>query len=331
MKLSIVIPAYNVETQIAACVESCCQKEASLGSVYEIIIINDGSTDNTAGILQGLNRRFPELIIVSQENQGLSAARNAGLKISRGEYVWFVDGDDTIEPRSIEKILNHLSSEDAVQILGNNVCGETIIPEGCIGAKTARGVDLFFENKFSWGVPYTIYRNAFLKENNLTFYNGIFHEDMEFTPRAYFFARTVSSLPERVYNHLFNRKSITHVVNPKRSFDLLVVAKKNYLFFRRHKISAPTVADIISGRIVQSVVLMLDVVSDSTRASYCEYLSKHAFLLKIMLFASKTRYKVYGVGLLVLSRFPMLMKAAFRGFSNVRFFFKRKTRGTNSF
>lgn len=319
MKLSIIIPAYNVERQITACIESCSQEKDLLGSVYEIVVVNDGSTDDTAGVLEKLKSRISPLTVISQKNQGLSGARNTGLGIAQGEYVWFVDGDDTIEPKGIKKILNALSSTDALQILGNKVCGEKILTEGNVGPDArSRGIDLFCRGNFTWGAPYTIYRKDFLKKHDLKFFRGIFHEDMEFTPRAYFFAESVASLPERIYNHIHNPKSITQTVNPKRSFDLLTVARRNRSFFKHHKMPGKTAVDIVASNIVASVVLMLDVTSDDVRIAYCTYLKRHLPLLKIMLSSSKFRYKAYGIALLLAARSVALMGIALKCVSPLR-------------
>lgn len=86
MKISIIIPAYNAEKQIRKCVLSALQQDISHNE-YEIIVINDGSTDQTAGIIQELSREYPTIKSITTTNQGVSAARNLGMDIAQGEII----------------------------------------------------------------------------------------------------------------------------------------------------------------------------------------------------------------------------------------------------
>lgn len=104
MKLSIIIPAYNVASYIEKCIESIIHQNLDEYEM-QVIIINDGSTDNTLEIIQNLLEKYPQLIFVNQDNKGVSEARNTGLKIAKGEYVLFIDPDDFIVSNSLLKII----------------------------------------------------------------------------------------------------------------------------------------------------------------------------------------------------------------------------------
>ena len=95
-KLSLILPVYNVETYLTPCLESLvCQSFHDM----EIIAVNDGSTDRSPEILKDFKSRFPEKIkVFTTENRGVSHARNYGFSKASGEYVWFIDSDDFIEP-----------------------------------------------------------------------------------------------------------------------------------------------------------------------------------------------------------------------------------------
>ena len=93
-KISIIIPVYNVQDYLAMCLDSVCYQ--SMKDI-EIICVNDGSTDNSLAVLHAYKRRDKRIIIIDKENEGSGVARNTGLKIARGEYVYFVDGDDWLE------------------------------------------------------------------------------------------------------------------------------------------------------------------------------------------------------------------------------------------
>ena len=87
--LSIVVPVYNVEKYVAECLESLLQLDDA-----EIIVVNDGSSDSSLEVVVGIQQRNKNIKVITQENAGLSAARNAGLMACTGDYVYFVDSDD---------------------------------------------------------------------------------------------------------------------------------------------------------------------------------------------------------------------------------------------
>lgn len=93
MFLSFIIPVYNCERLIGRCIESI---ECQDFNDFEVILINDGSKDNSFLVCQDLSKRYDNIKVLTQENKGASSARNAGLKVAQGEYVWFVDADDYI-------------------------------------------------------------------------------------------------------------------------------------------------------------------------------------------------------------------------------------------
>ncbi len=104
-KLSIVIPAYNVQNVIERCLDSILDQEYHID--VEIIVVNDGSTDNTIGILARYEKRYPDIIrIITKENGGVSSARNVGLAEAQGEWIWFCDADDYIKKNGLSLVLD---------------------------------------------------------------------------------------------------------------------------------------------------------------------------------------------------------------------------------
>ena len=105
IELSFIIPVYNSESFIERCVISICSQNTNV--LYEVICVNDGSTDNSLQLLNDLQKKYQDkLIIVSQENRGISATRNRGLEMARGEYVGFIDNDDFVSDNYIETLWN---------------------------------------------------------------------------------------------------------------------------------------------------------------------------------------------------------------------------------
>jgi glycosyltransferase involved in cell wall biosynthesis len=111
MKISIVIVAYNVEKYIEKCVLSCVAQNLEKHK-FEIVIVNDGSTDGTQDILERLQIEYKSLVVIHQTNQGVGEARNIGLQVCTGDYVWFVDGDDYIETNCLASIYNQIAEDD---------------------------------------------------------------------------------------------------------------------------------------------------------------------------------------------------------------------------
>lgn len=109
--LSIIIPVYNVENYIGKCIDSCLMQNIDSES-YELIIVNDGSTDASDEIIQQYLLVNTNIRYFEQENQGLSGARNAGVDLATGEYIWFVDSDDWIEPYCLKYLLSILEDNN---------------------------------------------------------------------------------------------------------------------------------------------------------------------------------------------------------------------------
>ena len=102
MTLSLIIPVYNAEAHITRCLTSIAP---ILNDQIEVIVINDGSTDRTPAILQDLSHTIPQMQVLQQENQGQSVARNNGLTIATGKYIWFLDADDYIDATHAQSLI----------------------------------------------------------------------------------------------------------------------------------------------------------------------------------------------------------------------------------
>lgn len=116
MKLSIVIPAYNIEQCISLCLDSIFRTNSNCFGDFEVIVVDDGSIDNTPAILDEYKTRYDNLNVIHQENLGVSIARNTALEYAKGEYVTFVDGDDLIAESSISEVLSAISEFPSVDV-----------------------------------------------------------------------------------------------------------------------------------------------------------------------------------------------------------------------
>lgn len=126
-KVSIIVPAYNVRDYIGKCIDSIIvQNYKNL----QIILVDDGSTDDTYSILQEYNDSDDRIILIHQNNKGLSGARNSGLDIASGEYIYFVDGDDMIHPSCIDTMVSVIEQYhcDIVQCSVHSFLDEKSVP-----------------------------------------------------------------------------------------------------------------------------------------------------------------------------------------------------------
>ena len=107
MKLSVIVPIYNVEKYLPRCLDSLLRQGMETGE-WEVICVNDGSPDNCGAILEEFEQKYPDIFkVITQENQGLGEARNAGMRIAQGEYIAFVDSDDYVIDNGFSYLCEH--------------------------------------------------------------------------------------------------------------------------------------------------------------------------------------------------------------------------------
>ena len=221
--LSIIIPMYKVEDFIAECLQSILRQDCrNIGFDYELILVDDGSPDNCVKVAQSILSRLPYKLI-RQSNSGQGAARNAALEVATGEFVWFVDADDWISDDSFAALADiDTAGLDAIAINAvDEVEGaRSRINFGETAGSIVSGLDALTSGTFLYGPPFTIYCREFLNRHSLRFLPGVYYEDNEFTPRAYYRARRIYRLDRVLYHVRINMQSTTRCANPKRYFDL---------------------------------------------------------------------------------------------------------------
>lgn len=225
--LSIIIPFYNVEEYIERCLNSIVSQPV-LSEQFEIIAINDGSKDKSLDIAEQIAKQQSNMIVVSQENKGQSAARNHGVRLAHGKYIWYVDSDDWIEEGCLTHILPILKESD-VDLFNfghkNWFDGELIVTPHKSGKIGILCVGHF-------------YKRSFLIDNDIWFVEGIYHEDLEYCPRVCYLAKKQRNLSLTPYIIYKRPQSTTTGYNPKKAFDLLVVARHLAEFAQRNKIES---------------------------------------------------------------------------------------------
>lgn len=172
MLLTIIIPVYNIEKYIHRCLNACLNQDFPL-SEYEIICVNDGSTDNSLEILREYEKKYSNIKIIDKENGGVSSARNTGIEVANGQYIWFVDGDDWINVGVLPLInrLIQLSPKDPDGVLfpAKLVSDYEISPvkdTECEYEFTLNGV---LKNQYANSVWFRWFKRKFIIENSLYF------------------------------------------------------------------------------------------------------------------------------------------------------------------
>ena len=236
--LSIIIPAHNVENYLSRCLDSIFNQDFH---GFEVICIDDGSTDGTLALLEKYATEHANLKIITQPNKGMSASRNRGMDVAEGGYVMFVDSDDWLCDGALSKLAAALSGEDVVCFNAKKYIEET---------ETYQDNELPTVNGAVSGWEYfnktrlmptaihfvcigqRVYRRSFLEERHLRFEETVRRaEDDLFTTMVMFHAKTVKEVDECVYVYRIRPQSITTTVSVDRWYESIRVQEKLAAFF----------------------------------------------------------------------------------------------------
>lgn len=207
MFLSIVIPIYNAQSYIDECLQSCLSQDIDKNE-YQIICIDDGSTDNSLSILNDYKKNNSNIIVISQKNSGVSVARNRGIGLAQGDYIWFVDSDDFIRPNCLGE-LKKLAQEkyDIISFGGYEFNSELDNEE-----KILLSNNKLSPNNIYWGYLFLkLYKKSIIEDNKIFFHSKIkYGEDEVFNNDVFEYSNASYSL--ECTNYLY-RKNPTSVMN----------------------------------------------------------------------------------------------------------------------
>lgn len=231
-KVSVIVPVYNVEEYIRECIKSI---QVQTYSNLEIIVVNDGTKDKSIEIIKDLIETDSRIRVISQPNQGLSAARNTGIENATGKYVAMIDSDDKIKPDFIKHLFDVADSQNADIVRGSFRDFEGNIPRGWISDFTTDqklGINVlneFLDNNTSFVVWSSLYSTHFLTTYNLRFIPGILLEDGDFTTRAYLKAAKVVTTDYTDYQYRIRPGSILTSNNATRMSESEETVIKEFL------------------------------------------------------------------------------------------------------
>ena len=212
LKLSVIVPVYKAEQYLKRCIDSI------LGQNYkniELILVDDGSPDACPGICDQYQEKDERVIVFHQQNSGVAVARNSGMRIATGDYITFVDSDDTINFDTISECVRLIEEENADLVMGGySGIGEkgylrwSIIPQG---VKCYTGIELLEKKENDVPVGYvwsSLYKKSLWKD--VRFPVGYKYEDSWTTPEILIKAKEVVTYPGSIYNYYENEGSFMH-------------------------------------------------------------------------------------------------------------------------
>ena len=220
IKVSIIVPVYGVEKYIDKCLNSLVKQ--SLKEI-EIIVVNDGTKDNSQKIIDKYVKKYPDKIkSYIKENGGQGSARNYGLKKATGEYIGYVDSDDFVEKDMYKKLYNK-AKENNYDIV---VCGNYNVSEdyqnknidAFINNYNTDLENIFFGKMAVWN---KIYKRDILIKNKLEFKEKVWYEDLAFTLKAIMNSNTFAFIDEPLYDYLIREGSTMNNSNVKRNLEIL--------------------------------------------------------------------------------------------------------------
>ena len=248
-KISVIVPIYNAEKYINRCIESLLNQEYTN---IQIILVNDGSTDNSGKIAKEYKEKYPEAIVyLEKENGGLSDARNYGLNYVTGDYIAFLDSDDYITKNLYKDLAKYIEQDyDMIKykVLKVNEEGTVLEENYSPRFKNKTGEEafeiLYKEDKMTevaWGY---LYRKAFWQKNNFKYAKGLYHEDFGLTPLIMLRAKMVISTDVEGYNYVLTANSMVRDNKEKaairandllKHYDNMIEQIKNYDISKKSK------------------------------------------------------------------------------------------------
>lgn len=212
-KITFVVPAYNVEKYLDQCVSSI---ENQTYPYFDVVLIDDGSTDSTPYLCDSLRIRYDNITVVHQDNQGVSSARNKGIALSDGEFVSFIDSDDFISPNMAERLISAIN-ENGADIALCNYCkvserGDVLREHRVVKDELADGrtAMLWLNRQHRWSYTHVgpkVYRRKLFED--VKFEENKIHEDEFIVHRLFYLCKNVVSISDILYFYRNNPYSIT--------------------------------------------------------------------------------------------------------------------------
>ncbi len=226
IKLSIIVPIYNVEPYLKECIDSLYHQDIP-DDEYEVILINDGSTDNSYEIAKDFASAHSNIHLVTQTNQGQSVARNKGLDMAKGKYVMFVDSDDGLFPNVLGKVFT-VADENQLDVCAYRIKYADEKGVVHLGSVQPFPIDVVYDGRYAvthgadiGAVWLNLYSRELLNKFHLRFLEGIYHQDVDFNLRMYAYANRMMFTDIVAYSYRYVAGSSTRKPNKSKEIKLI--------------------------------------------------------------------------------------------------------------
>ncbi|VEE12017.1 glycosyltransferase [Streptococcus anginosus] len=214
--VSVVIPVYNAQDGIKQCLTSLLKQTFKN---FEIILLNDGSTDESLKVLQSYSSQYSFIKVIDKENEGVAKTRNQGILLAKGEYIIFIDNDDFVNEDYIEHFYNVIHQEKKDIVLGGykriNQNKKILFSQNLSDSEWSKYIIV---------APWArIYRTSFLRENNIEFFDYPIGEDVIFSIKAYNKTDKIKIIDYNGYNWFFNESSISNTSQKGFNFKIDII------------------------------------------------------------------------------------------------------------
>lgn len=219
---------------------------------FEVVIVDDGSTDNSIDIIKKILNDALNISVISQTNKGVSAARNAGLSCARGQYIWFVDPDDWISYNALDVLFSHIADLPEIVYFSNwhYIEDEELLRPNQVTSLDVKDYDKkqFFANHEFETVPWLyLFKKSFLDTNNIKFHVDInIHEDDFFIQEAFACVNRIRMIPDQLYYYRMRSNSLTR---SDRHADRMFSLARLILLNDQLRYSDPEFADVYNSRL----------------------------------------------------------------------------------
>lgn len=293
IKFSFVVPVYNTFNYLDKCLSSILSQTSAKWE-YEIILVNDGSTDKSEKICKFYAEKNEVVKYFYKENGGLSSTRNFGLDKATGDYIVFVDSDDYIEDLTLHYFLESLELYNFPDILITRLkkIGESInlmdndFDKNIVNKSKEEIIEyLMFQGETLWPAVKYVIRRDLIEKNKLRFLEGHYHEDIDWTVKLLLETERYGYCPYYWYNHKIDRKdSITNLVTPKRTFDVINILQINFDYLSELTISEK-LKRIVKTRLTSSLLTNLryyHLYDKNERRKICFLLNENVEILEYL-------------------------------------------------
>ncbi|WP_051635293.1 glycosyltransferase family 2 protein [Selenomonas sp. ND2010] len=296
MMFSIIVPVYNVAGYLQQCVSSIEQQEYKN---YEIILVDDGSTDNSSGICDMLKEKNSAIKVIHKKNGGLSDARNIGTKQAVGEYVIYLDSDDYWNDNTfLKKIYSLLCKHrsDLVVFGYKKVLGNKDVLKYVPHSKSETVEELVVAGEFNICAWDKVVKREVLEKNNIYFRKDVYSEDMEWCALLFKAVKKVSVLSETPYSYRQRNGSITKNISEKNIIDIRENFKKCLQIKREMPKEKSSVFEYYLAKNISMFMIALSQLEKEKWSNYFEFVAHNIKFLKkftrkrelIMYIATKT-------------------------------------------